>query len=178
MAVRSCRQPRRCRDDGRPHRSGDGTGLQHRRWADDGARALRQFLSLVRPGTLGCSRGGRALARALQRSKGGARAGLRAACFVRRGDGGDRALSGSDRDDQALTTVEWTITVTDVPGAAATMVIWGGLNRYNREKAGYWDSRTLAVLVSDPVSHEVIGGALGHTSLGLAFIAPVFLPPE
>ena len=77
-----------------------------------------------------------------------------------------------------MTTVEWTITVTDVPGAAATMVIGGGLNRYNREKAGYWDSRTLAVLVSDPVSHEVIGGALGHTSLGLAFIDLVFQPTE
>jgi GNAT superfamily N-acetyltransferase len=77
-----------------------------------------------------------------------------------------------------LTTSEWTITVTDAPGAEARPVIMGGLNRYNHEKAGYWDSRTLAVLVSDSQSHEVIGGVLGHTSLGLAFIDLVFLPEK
>lgn len=52
----------------------------------------------------------------------------------------------------------------------------GGLNRYNRDKAGYWDSRSLAVLVSHPETREVVGGVLGHTSLGLAFIDLVFLP--
>ena len=106
----------------------------------------------------------------------GARAGLRAAGVVRRDDGGDRAVSGRDRHDHDMTAVEWTITVTDAPAAAARGTIMQGLNRYNQEKAGYWDSRTLAVLVSDPESHEVIGGVLGHTSLGLAFIDLVFLP--
>lgn len=73
---------------------------------------------------------------------------------------------------------EWTITVTDAPSADARTVIGSGLNRYNGEKAGYWDSRPLAVLVSDPESGEVFGGVLGHTSLGLAFIDLVFLPEE
>ena len=77
-----------------------------------------------------------------------------------------------------MTAGEWTITVTDAPAAEARGTIMQGLNRYNQEKAGYWDSRTLAVLVSDPESHEVIGGVLGHTSLGLAFIDLVFLPEE
>ena len=40
-------------------------------------------------------------------------------------------------------------TVTDAPNAAASAVISDGLSRYNREQAGYWDSRPLAVLVSD-----------------------------
>jgi GNAT superfamily N-acetyltransferase len=75
-----------------------------------------------------------------------------------------------------MTPRDFTITVTDTPGPEARAVIMGGLNGYNREKAGYWDSRTLAVLVSDPESREVIGGVLGHTSLGLAFIDLVFLP--
>jgi GNAT superfamily N-acetyltransferase len=69
-----------------------------------------------------------------------------------------------------------TLTVTDAPSADARAVIMGGLNRYNREQAGYWDSRGLAVLVSDPSSEQVIGGVLGHTSLGVAFIDLVFLP--
>ena len=70
------------------------------------------------------------------------------------------------------------ITVTDAPSDDAKAVIGNGLNRYNRDKAGYSDSRPLAVLVSDPESRAVIGGILGHTSLGLAFIDLVFLPDE
>lgn len=68
------------------------------------------------------------------------------------------------------------ITLTDAPSAAASAVIEEGLARYNEEKAGYRDSRALAVLVSDPDTHEVVGGVLGRTSLGLCFIDLVFLP--
>ena len=70
------------------------------------------------------------------------------------------------------------ITVTDAPSAAAAAVIENGLARYNKAQAGYADSRPLAVLVSDPDTRTVIGGLLGRTSLGLAFIDLVFLPDE
>jgi len=72
--------------------------------------------------------------------------------------------------------VEWTITVTDAPGTDASAVIENGLGGYNREQAGYSDSRLLAVLVSDPATHAVVGGLTGRTSLGLAFVDLVFLP--
>jgi GNAT superfamily N-acetyltransferase len=69
-----------------------------------------------------------------------------------------------------------TITLTDAPSAAAQAAIGQGLNRYNVEKAGYSDSRPLAVLVSNADTTEVIGGLLGRTSLGVLFIDLVFLP--
>ena len=53
------------------------------------------------------------------------------------------------------------LTLTDAPGADAIAAIEGGLSRYNREQAGYWDSRALAVLVSDAGARDVVGGILG-----------------
>ena len=44
------------------------------------------------------------------------------------------------------------LTVTDAPSAEAVAVIEHGLGDYNREQAGYWDSRPLAVLVREPVA--------------------------
>jgi len=68
------------------------------------------------------------------------------------------------------------LTVTDTPSERAQEVIERGLNGYNAEQAGYWDSRPLAVVASDPETSEVLGGFLGRTSLGLLFIDLVFLP--
>ena len=61
------------------------------------------------------------------------------------------------------------ITLTETPDAGAIAVIEEGLNGYNREHAGYVDVRGLNVLVSDPATHDVLGGILGRTSLGLCF---------
>ena len=66
--------------------------------------------------------------------------------------------------------------VTDAPDPADEAVIENGLHAFNRVKAGYVDSRPLAVLVRDPVSGAVMGGLTGKTSLGLLFIDLVFLP--
>ncbi|MFI5014465.1 MAG: GNAT family N-acetyltransferase [Hyphomicrobiales bacterium] len=66
--------------------------------------------------------------------------------------------------------------LTDAPDAAAHAVISDGLNAFNDMVTGYADRRSLAVLVSDPDSGEVIGGATGRTSLGLLFIEVVYLP--
>jgi len=71
---------------------------------------------------------------------------------------------------------EFVLTVTDAPSARAREVIEKGLNGFNAEQAGYWDSRPLAVLASDPETGQVLGGFLGRTSLGLLFIDLVFLP--
>ena len=68
------------------------------------------------------------------------------------------------------------ITLTETPDAKATAVIEEGLKGYNREQVGYSDGRGLNVLVSDPATHDVLGGILGRTSLGLCFLDLVFLP--
>ena len=70
----------------------------------------------------------------------------------------------------------YTLTVTDAPDAQAEAIIEGALHAFNRVKAGYVDARTLAVLVRDPVTSEVVGGVLGQTTLGLLFIDLVFVP--
>jgi GNAT superfamily N-acetyltransferase len=68
--------------------------------------------------------------------------------------------------------------VTDNPDEEARWLIDHGLGDYNADQAGYWDPRTLAVLVRDRVSGRVVGGMLGRTSLGLLFIDLVYLPVE
>jgi GNAT superfamily N-acetyltransferase len=70
------------------------------------------------------------------------------------------------------------VTVTDAPEPRVATVIGQGLNRYNVEQCGVDDGRSLAVVVSDPDTGEVLGGITGRTSLGLLFIDLVFLPPE
>jgi GNAT superfamily N-acetyltransferase len=68
------------------------------------------------------------------------------------------------------------LVLTDTPDSAARRLIDDRLGQYNAEHAGYWDPRPLAVLVRDPASHDVVGGILARTSLGLLFIDLVFLP--
>ena len=69
-----------------------------------------------------------------------------------------------------------TITLADRTDTKVRATIENGLSRYNRERAGHDDYRILNVLVSDPETREVVGGVLGHTSLGLCFIDLVYLP--
>ena len=69
-----------------------------------------------------------------------------------------------------------TVTVTDAPSPEAKALIGEALNEHNRDHAGYWDQRPLAVLVCDPETGAVLGGLTGRTSLGLAFIDLVYLP--
>ena len=70
------------------------------------------------------------------------------------------------------------LTLTDAPSTEAQAAINAGLSRYNEAKAGFSDSRPLAVVVNDPKSKAVVGGLLGRTSLGLLFIDIFFLPEE
>jgi GNAT superfamily N-acetyltransferase len=66
--------------------------------------------------------------------------------------------------------------VTDAPNPEEEAVIRDGLSAYNLEKAGYRDQQSLAILVSDPETGEVVGGLLGGTSFGLLRIDRFFLP--
>ncbi len=55
-------------------------------------------------------------------------------------------------------------------------MIEDGLTSYNREKAGYSDTRPLAVLIREPGTGEIAGGLLGRTIYGLLFIDLIYLP--
>ena len=68
------------------------------------------------------------------------------------------------------------ISVTDVVDDPVRDVIGGGLKAFNETAAGYSDIQPLAVLVRDPASNDVVGGAIGRTSLGLMFLDQFFLP--
>jgi GNAT superfamily N-acetyltransferase len=70
------------------------------------------------------------------------------------------------------------LTLSDTMDEATRVAIGQSLMQHNIEKAGYWDSRPLVVLVSDPATGKIVGGLRGHTSLGLFFIDTLTLPAE
>ena len=70
------------------------------------------------------------------------------------------------------------LTLSETRDPAAETVVTDGLAAFNREKFGRVDSRTLDVLVRDDKSGEVVGGLLGHSSLGLFFLDLFYLPEE
>jgi len=55
-------------------------------------------------------------------------------------------------------------------------ILGKGLDEFNEHAAGLNDRRALNVIVRDPMSNEVLGGAVGRTSLGLAFLDLFHLP--
>jgi GNAT superfamily N-acetyltransferase len=57
----------------------------------------------------------------------------------------------------------------------AEAVVTRGLADFNREKFGRVDTQTLDILVRDKRG-EIVGGILGHTSLGLFFLDLFYLP--
>lgn len=68
------------------------------------------------------------------------------------------------------------IIVTDEADDESIQIIGSGLNHFNDMHVGYADRRQLAVLVRDPHSGDVVGGASGRTSLGLLFLDLFHLP--
>jgi GNAT superfamily N-acetyltransferase len=68
------------------------------------------------------------------------------------------------------------IFVTDVIDGPTEEAIGGGLNRFNDAVTGAGDRRPLAVVLRDPETGEILGGAIGRTSLGLAFLDLFFVP--
>ncbi len=70
------------------------------------------------------------------------------------------------------------IVVTDQIDHDVETVLGDGLNTYNEATAGYWDRRSLGVLVHDPATGKAVGGAIGRSSLGLLFLDTFYLPEE
>ena len=68
------------------------------------------------------------------------------------------------------------IVLTDVVDDRLEAVINDGLNAFNDEVTGYSDRHPLAVVVKDPATGEILGGAKGRTSLGLLFVELFWLP--
>jgi GNAT superfamily N-acetyltransferase len=68
------------------------------------------------------------------------------------------------------------IVVTDVIDADVERAIGGGLNEFNDVVTGINDRRPLAVMIKDPMTGAVVGGAIGRSSLGLLFLDLFFLP--
>jgi GNAT superfamily N-acetyltransferase len=70
------------------------------------------------------------------------------------------------------------VTLADTRDPQAEAVVTAGLAAFNREKFGRVDARPLDVLVRDEDSGEVVGGLVGHTSLGMFFLDLFYLPGE
>lgn len=58
----------------------------------------------------------------------------------------------------------------------AEAVVADGLAAFNKAAFGRVDAQTLDVVVRDDDSGEIVGGLLGHSSLGLFFLDLFYLP--
>ncbi|APA71316.1 GNAT family N-acetyltransferase [Janthinobacterium sp. 1_2014MBL_MicDiv] len=70
----------------------------------------------------------------------------------------------------------YTISVSAAIDAEVEQVILDGLNAYNDAITGYSDRQALSVVVRDRETRQVLGGAMGRTSLGLLFLDLFYLP--
>jgi GNAT superfamily N-acetyltransferase len=68
------------------------------------------------------------------------------------------------------------IVLTETADDRLDALINDGLNAFNDEVTGYSDRRPLSVVVRDPGTGEILGGAKGRTSLGLLFVELFWLP--
>jgi GNAT superfamily N-acetyltransferase len=68
------------------------------------------------------------------------------------------------------------ISISDTSEPEFERVIGKGLDEFNEQVAGLSDRTPLCVIVRDSTSKEVLGGAIGRTSLGLAFLDLFHLP--
>lgn len=68
------------------------------------------------------------------------------------------------------------IVISDRAEPELESVLGKGLDEFNMQMAGLSDRRPLSVIVRDSVSNDVLGGAVGRTSLGLAFLDLFYLP--
>ncbi|GLQ93855.1 GNAT family N-acetyltransferase [Dyella acidisoli] len=68
------------------------------------------------------------------------------------------------------------IVLTDTPDSVDLAIIRRELDQFNRTASGIDDQRPIALLVKDPIAHEVLGGLYGRTSRGVLFIDVFFLP--
>lgn len=67
------------------------------------------------------------------------------------------------------------VEVTDLIDEQTQAIIANGLDQFNDEVVGYGDRKPVAAIVKDEAG-QVLGGALGRTSLGLLFLDLFYLP--
>ncbi|MFK4719317.1 GNAT superfamily N-acetyltransferase [Bradyrhizobium niftali] len=70
------------------------------------------------------------------------------------------------------------IVLTDVIASSTVSVIERGLGNFYHSITGIKDNLPLAVILKDPESQRVLGGAMGRSSFGLLFLDGFFLPEE
>jgi GNAT superfamily N-acetyltransferase len=68
------------------------------------------------------------------------------------------------------------ILVTDVIDRSIEEAVGGGLSDFNDAVTGLSDRRPLAAVVRDPKTGDILGGAIGRSSLGLLFLDLFYLP--
>ena len=68
------------------------------------------------------------------------------------------------------------IVVSDSVDSQFEEAIGKGLDEFNQQVSGLSDRHPLCVIVRDPDSDEALGGIVGRTSLGLAFLDLFHLP--
>ncbi|WP_213291123.1 GNAT family N-acetyltransferase [Bradyrhizobium sp. sGM-13] len=68
------------------------------------------------------------------------------------------------------------IVVTDVIASSIVKAIEGGNDDFIDAITGVGDNRPIAVVLTDPASERVLGGAMGISSAGLLFLDSFFLP--
>lgn len=68
------------------------------------------------------------------------------------------------------------VEVTDSPPTGAFQKLWQPLREFNEAAVGNATSRTLAVLLRDAATDEVIGGLWGRSLWGSLYIDIVFVP--
>jgi GNAT superfamily N-acetyltransferase len=66
--------------------------------------------------------------------------------------------------------------LTDDPPPDAFQKMWSPLLAFNEDAVGNAKSRTLAILLKDPATGEVIGGLWGRSLWGSLFIDIIFVP--
>lgn len=75
-------------------------------------------------------------------------------------------------------TSEPVLTLSAERDPRADEVVSGGLAAFNKAVFGRVDAQILDVLVREAESGEIVGGLLGHSSLGLFFLDLFYLPEE
>jgi GNAT superfamily N-acetyltransferase len=85
-------------------------------------------------------------------------------------------LAGFGQSVELMASHRSVIVVSDQEDAEFEKSLGNGLDDFNRQMAGVSDRRPLCVMVKDPDSGDTLGGIVGRTSLGLAFLDLFHLP--
>lgn len=68
------------------------------------------------------------------------------------------------------------LSITDTAPPDAFEAVWQPMVRFSESTVGPGNARTLAVLLSDPVTDEVVGGLWGRTFWGVCHVDVMFVP--